>query len=438
MLQVLVILFLLLANGILAMAEIAIVSARRTRLKQLADAGDLGARSALRLSENPSHFLSTVQIGITLVGILAGAFGGAALADPLAGILRQVPLLAPYASEIAFGIVVLLITYFSLVIGELVPKRLALVNPERVAGLLAPPMRVLSRLTGPLVTLMTVSTDAVVRLLGVRATNDQTVTEEEVKIMIDEGTATGVFEPSEREIVGRVFRLGDLDVGALMTPRSEIVALDIKDPEETIREKLTRYSYSRFPVISGSVDNVVGVVKTKDILARYLAGKPLALEAILGAPLFVPEGMKALELLEKFKEDQTHIAMVIDEYGGVQGVVTINGVLESVVGNLSLGEGKDVPTVLERADGSFLVDGRLASHEFKEKLGFKTLPDEDAYQTVGGFVMAMLGRIPTEGDAFEWDGWRVEVMDMDGRRVDKVLVQQGETGTTEAPAAAGI
>lgn len=438
MLQVLVILFLLLANGILAMAEIAIVSARRARLKQLADAGDLGARSALRLSENPSHFLSTVQIGITLVGILAGAFGGAALADPLAGVLRQVPLLERYASEIAFGVVVLLITYFSLVIGELVPKRLALVNPERVAGLLAPSMRVLSRLTGPLVTLMTVSTDAVVRLLGVRATNDQTVTEEEVKIMIDEGTATGVFEPSEREIVGRVFRLGDLDVGALMTPRSEIVALDIKDPEETIREKLTRYSYSRFPVISGSVDNVVGVVKTKDILARYLAGKPLALEAILGAPLFVPEGMKALELLEKFKEDQTHIAMVIDEYGGVQGVVTINGVLESVVGNLSLGEGKDVPTVLERADGSFLVDGRLATHEFKEKLGFKTLPDEDAYQTVGGFVMAMLGRIPTEGDAFEWDGWRVEVMDMDGRRVDKVLVQQGETGTTAAPAAASI
>lgn len=424
MLEILILLVLLVANGVLALAEIAIVSSRKARLKQLADEGSLRARDAMELAAEPSQFLSTVQIGITLVGILAGAFGGATLSAPLAALLRQAAFLVPYADQIAFVLVVILITYLSLVIGELVPKRLALTNPEQFAMSVARPMRVLSRITLPLVRFLTFSTEAILRIMNVTLTNEQTVTEEEVKNLIDEGTATGVFEPTEREIVSRVFRLGDLVVNALMTPRTELVTLDIQDSEKTIRRKLTLYNHSRYPVIRGAVDNILGIVATKDLIEQTLEGKSINVALAMKSALFVPEGMAALDLLEKFKSERTHHAIVTDEYGSVSGLITINDLIEALVGEMPATADGDEPEVVERQDGSFLVDGKLPTHEFKEKFEIKALPEEDDgyYQTVGGFVMTMLGRIPRAGDRFQWTGWQVEVMDMDGRRVDKVLM----------------
>ncbi len=429
MLEIIIILLLLLANGALALAEIAIVSSRKARLKQLEDEGSLRAHDALELAQEPSNFLSTVQIGITLVGILAGAFGGASLAAPLAVLLRQIPFLAPFADQIAFGIVVIVITYLSLVIGELVPKRLALTNPEQFAMSVARPMRVISRVAAPLVRFLSLSTDAVLRVLNVSLTTEQTVTEEEVKNLIDEGTATGVFEPTEREIVGRVFRLGDLVVNALMTPRTEIAAFDLQDSEKTIRRKLTLYDHSRYPVMRGTIDNLLGIVQTKDLIEQTLQGKSINIALAMKPALFVPEGMPALDLLEKFKAERTHLAMVTDEYGTVSGLVTITDLIEALVGEIPATADEDEPEVVERQDGSFLVDGKLPTHEFKEKFELKSLPDEEDgyYQTVGGFVMAMLGRIPRAGDVFEWNHWRIEVMDMDGRRVDKILLSPQPT-----------
>lgn len=428
MLEIILILVLLLANGVLALAEIAVVSSRKARLTQLVQEGSKGAQAALDLASEPSQFLSSVQIGITLVGILTGAFGGATLAAPLAVFLRQVPFLVPYADQIAFAIVVILITYFSLVIGELVPKRLALTNPERFATSIAPAMRTLSRVTAPVVRFLSFSTEAILRILNVTLTNEQTVTEEEVKNLIDEGTATGVFEPTEREIVQRVFRLGDLAVNALMTPRNEIASLDIQDSEKTIRRKLTLYNHSRYPVIRATIDNMLGIVATKDLIEQTLEGKSINVALAMKPALFVPEGMAALDLLEKFKAERTHLAMVTDEYGGVSGLITINNLIEAIVGEMPAAGDTDEPEIVERLDGSFLVDGKLPTHEFKERFDMKTLPEEvdGYYQTVGGFVMAMLGRVPRAGDKFEWDTWSVEVMDMDGRRVDKILLVRAQ------------
>lgn len=434
MLEAIIILGLLLLNGALALAEIAIVSSRRARLKQLADEGSARAKDAMELAGEPSQFLSTVQIGITLVGILAGAFGGASLSMPLADALRQISFLARYADQLAFVIVVVIITYLSLVIGELVPKRLALTDPERFAMGVARPMRVVSRFAAPIVRFLTISTETILKLLGVPLAQAQTITEEEVKNMIDEGTATGVFEQTEREIVRRVFRLGDLVVNALMTPRDEIATLDIQDSEKTIRRKLMMYDHSRFPVIRGTVDDVLGVVSTKDLVEQTLQGKSINLALAMVPALFVPEGMSALDLLEKFKTERSHQAIVTDEYGSIRGLVTINDLVEAMVGELPTAGDDAEPEIVERADGTFLVDGKLPTHEFKEKFEIKTLPDEEDgyYQTVGGFVMAMLGRIPRAGDLFDWDRWRVEVMDMDGRRVDKVLLTRAPEPETAA------
>ena len=428
MLEVIIIFVLLLANGVLALAEIAIVSSRKARLKPLADEGNVGAQAALDLASEPSQFLSTVQIGITLVGILAGAFGGATLSASLAALLIPIPFLAPYAEQIAFVIIVIIITYFSLVIGELVPKRLALTNPEQFAIAVAPAMRVLSKITAPFVRLLSISTETILRVLRVPLTNEQTVTEEEVKHMIDEGTATGVFEETERDIVGRVFRLGDLDVNALMTPRNEIAALDLQDSEKTIRHKLMLYDHSRYPVVRGTLDNLLGIVATKDLIEQTLEGKSINVALVMKPALFVPEGMAGLDLLEKFKTERAHLAIVTDEYGSIQGLITINDLVEAIVGDVPLPDETPDQEMVQREDGSWLVDGKVATHEFKEKFEIKSLPDEDDgyYQTVGGFVMAMLGRVPRAGDTFDWNDWRVEVMDMDGRRVDKILLTRAQ------------
>jgi len=420
--EILFILLLIIANGLFAMSEIAIVSARKLRLQQRAEEGDTGARTALDLANAPSHFLSAVQIGITLIGILAGAFSGATLAERLATELNRIQFIAPHSEWIAIVIVAAIITYLSLVIGELAPKRIALNNPEQIASTVAPLMRGLSRVTSPLVHLVNLSTDGLLRILGVRKSSEPLVTEDEVKLMIEQGTQLGVFEPTEQAMVERVFRLDDRQVNALMTPRPEIIWLDLADAREVNLQKITASGHSRFPVAQDSLDNVLGIVQAKDLLAQSLSGQPMDLKAILQPALFVPEGMSALELLEQFKERRSHSALVIDEYGGIQGLVTINNIMESIVGDIPLTDKQTAPEVTQRPDGSWLIDGKLPIDEFKELVGVGQLPDEERYQTIGGLVMTFLGRIPVAGDSFETSDLRFEVVDMDERRVDKVLV----------------
>jgi len=406
------------------MAEIAIVSARKARLRQLADAGNSQARAALELAANPNQFLATAQIGITLVGILAGAFGGATIAEEIATRLGDIPFLAPYGETIGVGIVVLGITYFSLIIGELVPKRLALNNAERIASAVAAPMRGLSTIAAPVVRLLSVSTDIVIRLLGIKPSAEPSITPEELRILIEQGTESGVFEESEQDMIESVLRLDERRVGAFMTPRTHIVWFDIEDSPEDIRRKIADSQHSRFPVIKDSLDNVLGIVRAKDLLNQSLAGQPLDLRALLRPPLFIPESMSALKVLELFKQKGTHVALVTDEYGGIQGMVTHNDILEGIVGYIpSAGEPAE-PQATRREDGSWLLDGLEHIDKLKEIFDIEKLPDEEHghYQTVGGFVMTQVRSIPTVGQCFEWGKLRFEVVDMDGRRVDKVLV----------------
>lgn len=432
--EIIFILLLLVANGVFAMSEMALVSARKARLRQRAGAGDARARAALELADAPDTFLSTVQIGITLVGILAGAFGGSTLAKQLAAQAARVPALAPYSEAVGLGLVVLAITYLSLVVGELAPKRIALNSPEKIAALVARPMRALSRLASPAVRLLSFSTAVVLRVLGVRASAEPPVTEEEIKVLIHQGAEAGVFEHSERQIVESVFRLDDRRVTALMTPRMEIVWLDADAPPEGIRRALAESHYSRFPVARGSLDNVLGVVKAKDLLGRCLAGEALDLRASAGQPLFVPEFQTALQLLELFKNAYTHFALVVDEYGSVQGLVTMHDVLEALVGDMPAAAGTEADAV-EREDGSWLLDGALLLDEFREIFPVGVLPGEErgGFETLAGFVMTQLGRVPRAADHFEWGGLRFEVVDMDGRRVDKVLVAPATPGAAASP-----
>lgn len=423
-LEIIVIILLILGNGLLAMAEIAIVSSRKARLQQRAEEGDERSGSALELAREPDDFLATVQVGITLVGVLAGAFGGATVADKLAVEIEKIPLLAPYSHAIALVTVVLVITYFSLVLGELVPKRLALYNPERIAALVADPMRGLSKLALPLVRLLSASTHLVLRLMGVKPSQEPPVTEEEVKVMLDMGTQAGVFEEVEQELVARVFRLGDRTVDSLMTPRTEIIWLDLEDPPEVNRHKIAECPYSRLPVAVGDLDHMQGIIQAKSLLARCMAGENFDLRAALSPPQYVPESMPAFRMLEFFRTSQVHIALVIDEFGGLQGLVTLSDILEAIVGDMLLKGKADEFEIVQREDGSWLLDGLLPVDEFMDLLNISQLPDgeQSNYQTVGGFVMSYLGRIPRAGDSFDWNDLHLEVMDMDGFRVDKVLV----------------
>lgn len=406
------------------MSEMAVVSARKIRLQQRAEEGDAGARAALTLAESPGNFLSTVQIGITLVGILAGTVGGATLATKLNAPLSRIPLLAPYAQGLSVGIAVLGITYLSLVIGELAPKRLALNHAEGIATAVAPFMRMLAWLTAPVVHVLSISTDFILWLVGSRAVADSAVTEEDVRTLIEQGTQVGVFEPLEEEIVDQVFRLSDRTVNALLTPRIDIVWLDIKDPAEKIAEKVIGSGFSFFPVAADDLDHVLGLVSIKQLLTQSLAGQPLNLESALQPALFLPDSTPALVVVDHLKENYAHMALVIDEHGGLEGLVTLNDILEAIVGDIPEAGEQVEEEVIQREDGSWLIDGMMQIDEFQELLEIKQLPAEveDYYQTVGGFVMAMLGRVPSPGDHFEWEGYRLEVMDMDLRRVDKVLV----------------
>ncbi|MDI9639264.1 hemolysin family protein [Oscillatoria amoena NRMC-F 0135] len=423
--EILVIVLLVVANGIFAMSEIAIVSSRKARLQELINQGNIKARTALDLANTPNRFLSTVQVGITLVGIFAGAFGGATLSESLARELQRVPMFRPYAQALSFSLVVIGITYLSLIVGELVPKRLALNSPEEIATLVARPMSFLSAIASPIVHLLSASTEMVLRMLGINpAAPLPSVTEEELKILIQQGTEAGTFEAAEQEMVERVLRLGDRRLSSIMTPRPEIVWLDLNEPLEVNRQKIITSVHTRFPVCQGSPDEVLGVVQVTDLLASCLANQPLDLTVSLRQPLFVPEGTRALKVLELFKKTGTHIALAVDEYGVIQGLVTLNDILEAIVGDMPSSHEPEESGFTQREDGSWLVDGMVSIEKLKAFFRLPELPGEQRgnYHTLGGFVVTYLGHIPTAAVHFEWGGFRFEVMDMDGNRVDKVLV----------------
>jgi putative hemolysin len=416
--EILIIFLLIILNGIFAMSEIAVVSSKKPRLQQRANEGDLRAKRALELSANPNLFLSTVQVGITLIGVLAGAVGGATLGDQLAPIIAQITFLEPYATSLALFIVVLLITYFSIVLGELVPKRIGLQNPERLAASLSGLMLFVSRIFKPLVWLLTRSSDLVLRLLGQKPSIESPVTEEEILVQIDQGMQAGVIEETEQDMVEGVFRMHERRVFSLMTPRSEIVWLDIKDSPEEIQKVIEESMFSRFPVCEDSLDNVLGIIKARDLLLESLHGEPLALKRNLQQIKYIPETAFASRALELFKTGAAEMLLIVDEFGSVQGILTINDILEEIVGDLEIGE----PQATQRQDGSWLLDGMLSIEDFKEIFNIRRIPDEDEYETLGGFIMTSLGRVPKPADRFEWTVYRFEVMDMDGNRVDKVLV----------------
>ncbi|BAC88322.1 hemolysin family protein [Gloeobacter violaceus] len=420
--EILIVLVLVVANGVFAMSEMAVVSSRKARLQQMAGEGNTGARVAVELADAPNRFLSTVQIGITLIGIFAGAYGGATIAGTLAPQLARVSWLAAYSEALAFVLVVGTITYLSLVLGELLPKRLALSNPERIAARIAVPMSVLSRVAAPLVKLLSLSTDLALKALGVKPSAALAVTEEEIRLLIEQGTETGAIAHSEQDLLERVFSFGDRQVAALMTPRPDIVWLDLKDSEAENRRKLAAFHHSQFPVCLGELDKFLGVVRVKDLFERLLAARPLTLEEALLQPLVVPETAPALVVLEQFKKSGIHMALVVDEFGGVQGLVTLTDILEALVGDLPVDGTTDEAQAVRREDGSWLVDGSLSLDELEHLV--EPLPElpRVGYRTVGGLVMAQLGRIPKATDHFNLGPCRFEVVDMDGNRVDRVLI----------------
>ncbi|MUG95799.1 DUF21 domain-containing protein [Scytonema sp. UIC 10036] len=422
--EILFILLLILANGLFVMSELAIVSSRKARLQQLANQGDAKARFALELASSPNQFLGTVQIGITLLTILSGAFGEETIARRLLPILSLMPFLDNYKGQLAQGIAILIITYLTLILGELVPKRLALNNPESIASTVSIPMRMLATFGAPIVSLLSLSTETVLRILGIRPSTEPQVTEEEIRVLIEQGTEEGTFEEAEQDMVERVFRLGDRPASSFMTPRPDIVWLDLEDTPQENRKKIIDSGYSRYPVCQGGLDNVLGIIRVTDLLARSFCGEQLDLTVGLLQPTYVPESTRGLKVLELFKQTVTHMALVVDEYGVIQGLVTLNDVMIEIVGDVPSIDDQEDPQIVQREDGSWLLDGMLSVEEFFDLFEIEHLPLEDrgSYQTLGGFVMSHLGRIPTAADHFEWQGMRLEVVDMDGNRVDKVLV----------------
>ena len=421
--EIFIIFLLLIANGIFAMSEIAVVTARKSRLQELSNKGMASARAALELANNPNRFLSTVQIGITLIGILAGAFGGGLLTEWLAVQLSSMPMMEPYSRSLALGIVVISITYFSVIIGELVPKRLALGHPEGIATFMAPSMQLLLKVCAPVVHLFSFSTDLVFRVFGKRFDERTLVTEDEIRTLLREGTRAGVFEETEQDMVEAVFRLSDRSARGLMTPRSQIVWLEINDSVEQIRRKISESGHSRFPVCQDNLDNVVGVVQAKDLFARFLETGKIDTQAAMQQPAFVPRSMPALQVLDHIKKSGSHIVLVVDEYGGTEGLLTHHDILEAIAGDMPLGRTPEPPAV-QREDGSWLLDGMLSIDEFKEIFKLESLPGEkkDSFQTLGGFLFTQMGRVPTVSETFDWNGLRFEIVDMDGKRIDKVLV----------------
>ena len=425
--EILIIFLLLLANGVFAMTEIAVVSSRKARLKKAADEGSVRARAALELVEEPTRFLSTVQIGITLIGTLAGAVGGTRLAGKLADWLAlNVPALTAYAEWLSILVVVGAITYVSLIIGELVPKRIGMNNPESKAIAMAAPMRALSRLALPFVWLLTVSTNGVLKLFGLGAEKDAPPSEEEVTHLIEQGTSAGVFHQAEQAMVEGVLRLDEKPVTEIMTRRTKIVWLDVDDADETNWRKIVASGHSLFPVYEGTRDHVLGMVSVKALWANNAIGLKSKLRDHITQPLYVPQTVNAVQLLETFKKSGKHVALVADEFGSIQGIVTLIDVMEAIVGDLPEPGDRKAPQAVQRDDGSWLVDGSMDIEEFKRTFALGALPgeeDED-FSTIGGFVVDRLGHIPVASQWTEWGGWRFEVADMDRHRVDKLLLTQ--------------
>jgi putative hemolysin len=415
---------LIIINGIFAMSEISLISARKVRLQQMSKDGVRSAQVALDISENPNKFLSTVQIGITLIGILSGALGGASISSDLSLIFQDVSWLKPYSEILSVAIVVLLTTYFSLVIGELIPKRLGMNSPEKIASAVAMPMKAISWLTSPIVKLLSASTDIGLKILGIEKSKDPIITEEEIKILMKQGTQSGIFESAEEDMVTGIFRLGERYIDSIMTPRTEIEWIDLDEPFEVILEQVINSNHSRFPVATGELDNVQGMLLGKDLLSKSLNGATPSIPDIIQTPLFVPDSTSALKALDLIKEAGAHAALVIDEFSGVLGMVTLYDVLKSIVGSIPTAGEEEEIQIIQREDGSWLLDGLLDIDDIKELLGIETLPEEDrvGFQTLGGFMMTMLDSIPEVGQYFDVYNMRFEIVDMDGKRVDKVLV----------------
>ncbi len=428
--DLLLIVLLILLNGVFAMSEMAVVSSRKARLQNLSDDGSLGAEAALKLHQEPSSFLSTIQVGITLVGILSGAIGEAALADPLSEWLGSFAFMEPYARGVALTITVVTLTYFSVVVGELVPKRLALLAPEGIASLMSRPMMILARITHPLVVVLSGSCTVILRLLGARRREEPPVTDDEIKVLMEQGAEAGVFHESEQEIVSNVLRLDEQRISAIMTPRRDMVVVDLEEDEATCWQTIVDTPFSRLVVCRDGLEHVVGVLQKSDLLKAALPGGGVTvsdLEALLRPPLYVPESVTTQQLLESFRRARLQFALIVDEYGDVQGLVTLTDVLAAIVGELSVPEAPEDRDMLQREDGSWLVDGDVGIERLKSVLDIgDDLPGEEerSFNTIGGFIMHVLGRIPMATDHFVAAGWRFEVMDMDRNRVDKVLLSQ--------------
>jgi putative hemolysin len=410
-------------KGVLAMSEMALVTARKARLQKLIDEGDIGAAAAVKLGDDPTRFLSTIQIGITSIGVLNGIVGEAALAVPLAIWLESLGFAANYAAYTATGIVVLTITYFSIVLGELVPKRIGQAYPETFARLLARPINLLTLATKPFVILLSASTGGLLRLMGVKETEGKPVTEEEIHAMLVEGTSAGVIESHEHTMVRNVFRLDDRQIGSLMVPRADIVCLDVDDSFDDSLRHIEESDHARFPVVQGSIENILGVINARQWLARALKDKSQSLrEQALQSPLYVPETITGMELLDNFRLSDVHMAFVIDEYGEVQGIITLQDLIEAITGEF---QPRDPETswAVQREDGSWLLDGHIPVPELKDRLGLQEVPEEDRgrYHTLSGMIMLLTGTLPAVADAVEWEGWKLEIIDMDGRAIDKVL-----------------
>lgn len=428
--DIVLILFLILLNGVFAMSEMAVVSSRKAKLQNLADNNSPGAVSALALHQEPSRFLSTVQVGITSIGILSGAVGEAALADPMTAWLSSIPALEPYAQGIALTVTVLTLTYFSVVVGELVPKQLALLAPEGIASLVSKPMTAFSRLAHPLVRILSGSSALILKLLGARRKDEPPVTNEEIKVLMEQGAEAGVFHETEQEIVSNVLRLDEHPIVAIMTPRRDMAVIDLDEGDTAAREIIANTEYSRLVICRDGLDNIVGVLQTGDLLKKTVHGHPIGtaeIQAALLAPLYVPESASVTQLLENFRRSRLQFALIVDEYGDVQGLVTLTDVLSAIVGELSVPEAPEDRDIVEREDGSWLVNGDFGIERLKSALDIEDdLPGEEekTFHTLGGFIMGIFGRIPVPADHFNAGGYRFEVMDMDGNRVDKVLIMK--------------
>ncbi|MGI8420257.1 MAG: hemolysin family protein [Candidatus Levyibacteriota bacterium] len=426
--EILIILLLIVVNGMFAMAEAAIIASRKHKLQKQAQEGNENAKKALDLAENPNRFLSTTQVGITLIGIFAGAFGGATIAHALQMWLVKISLLSPYSDALSLAIVVIIITYLSLIIGELVPKRIALSNPEKIASFMAPSMETFSRFTIPIISLLSVSTDFVLKLLRIKIIDESGVSEDEVKMLIREGTKAGIFEQTEKNIVERTFRLSDRQVNSLMRSRKQIIWLELDSSLATIQKKLLTTTHSYYPVCTGTLDKVIGIVRTEDALKDFLEDGKMNLQKSLHKPLFIPSTTPALKILELFKKSGIHLALIIDEYGMIEGLISLTDILEAIVGDIPAASEIEEKEIIKRDSKSWLIDGLISTDEFKDYFQIKKLPDERSgnYHTLGGFVMSRLDRIPISGDRVEYDDYIYEIVDMDENRVSKVLLTKSE------------